>query len=116
MPETDGRGLGQERGRPSKPSASAPRRGRKATRYLRELLNRPDDSLEQLAKLLASKAKARVGLFQSRVSAYYKITSMLNLAIAPLIKKARARTNDPIQLSVISLLEMLATDVSAGER
>lgn len=41
---------------------------------------------------------------------------MLNLAIAPLVKKARARTSDPIQLSVISLLEMLATDVSAGER
>jgi hypothetical protein len=37
----------------------------KATRYLRELLNRPDDSLEQLAKLLASKAKARVGILQS---------------------------------------------------
>jgi hypothetical protein len=36
----------------------------KATRYLRELLNRPDDSLEQLAKLLASKAKARVGIYQ----------------------------------------------------
>jgi hypothetical protein len=33
--------------------------------YLRELLNRPDDNLEQLAKLLASKAKARVGLLQS---------------------------------------------------
>ena len=37
----------------------------KTTKYLRELLNRPDDSLEQLAKLLASKAKARVGCFQS---------------------------------------------------
>jgi hypothetical protein len=33
--------------------------------YLRELLNRPDDNFEQLAKLLASKAKARVGLLQS---------------------------------------------------
>ena len=41
---------------------------------------------------------------------------MLNLAIAPLVKKARARTSDPIQLSVIGLLELLATDVSAGER
>ena len=33
--------------------------------YLGKLLNRPDDSLEQLAKLLASKARARVGLLQS---------------------------------------------------
>jgi hypothetical protein len=41
---------------------------------------------------------------------------MLNLAIAPLIKKARARTSDPVQLAVISLLEMLCTDISAGER
>ena len=37
----------------------------KATRYLRELLNRPDDSLEQLARVLAARAKAAVGLFQS---------------------------------------------------
>jgi hypothetical protein len=65
MPETDGGGLGQERGRPSKPSASAPEEAEKATRYLRELLGRPDDSLEQLAKLLASKAKARVGIFEN---------------------------------------------------
>ena len=42
-----------------------PEEAEKATRYLRELLNRPDDSLEQLAKLLASKARARVGLLQS---------------------------------------------------
>ena len=41
---------------------------------------------------------------------------MLNLAIAPLIKKARARTSDPIQLSVIGLLELLATDIASGER
>jgi hypothetical protein len=37
----------------------------KATRHLRELLGRPNDSLEELAKLLAKKAKARVGLLQS---------------------------------------------------
>ena len=36
----------------------------KATKSLRVLLNRPDDSLEQLAKLLAKKAKARVGIFE----------------------------------------------------
>ena len=36
----------------------------KATKSLRALLNRPDDSLEQLAKLLAKTAKARVGLFE----------------------------------------------------
>jgi hypothetical protein len=42
-----------------------PEEAAKTTKYLRELLNRPDDSLEQLAKLLASKAKARVGIFQS---------------------------------------------------
>ena len=42
-----------------------PEEAAKTTKYLRELLNRPDDSLEQLAKLLASKAKARVGLLQS---------------------------------------------------
>jgi hypothetical protein len=33
--------------------------------YLGKLLGRPDDSLPELAKLLASKAKARVGLLQS---------------------------------------------------
>jgi phage I-like protein len=42
------------------PSAEA----EKATEHLRKLLGRPDDSLEQLAKLLASKAKARVGIYQ----------------------------------------------------
>ena len=42
-----------------------PEEAEKATRYLRELLDRPDDSLEQLAKLLASKARARVGILQN---------------------------------------------------
>ena len=42
-----------------------PEEAEKATRYLRELLNRPDDSLEQLARVLAARAKAAVGLFQS---------------------------------------------------
>ena len=42
---------------PQKPSASAPEEAEKTTKYLRELLNRPDDSLEELAKLLAVEAK-----------------------------------------------------------
>ena len=42
-----------------------PEEAEKATRYLRELLNRPDDSLEQLSRVLAARAKAAVGLFQS---------------------------------------------------
>jgi hypothetical protein len=37
----------------------------KATKYLRELLGRPDGSLEELARLLASKAKARVGVYEN---------------------------------------------------
>ncbi len=41
-----------------------PEEAEKATRYLRELLNRPNDSLEQLTKLLASKARARVGAYE----------------------------------------------------
>lgn len=35
-----------------------------ATEDLRRLLGRPDDSLEQLVKLLASRAKARVGAYE----------------------------------------------------
>jgi hypothetical protein len=42
-----------------------PEEAEKATRHLRELLGRPDDSLEQLSKLLAVEAKKRVGLLQS---------------------------------------------------
>jgi hypothetical protein len=37
----------------------------KATKYLRELLGRPNDSLAELAKLLATKAKARVGAYEN---------------------------------------------------
>ncbi len=37
----------------------------KATKHLRQLLGRPDDSLEQLAKLLAVEAKKRVGIFEN---------------------------------------------------
>ena len=37
----------------------------KATQHLRELLGRPDDSLEDLAKLLAKKAKAAVGAYEN---------------------------------------------------
>jgi phage I-like protein len=36
-----------------------------ATEYLRQLLGKPDGSLEELARLLASKAKARVGIFEN---------------------------------------------------
>ena len=35
-----------------------PEEAEKATKHLRELLGRPDDSLKQLAKLLAKKAKS----------------------------------------------------------
>jgi hypothetical protein len=42
-----------------------PEEAEKATQYLRELLNRPNDSLEELARVLAARAKARVGLLQS---------------------------------------------------
>jgi hypothetical protein len=42
-----------------------PEETEKATRHLRELLGRPDDSLEELAKLLAKRAKARVGIFEN---------------------------------------------------
>jgi hypothetical protein len=42
-----------------------PEEAEEMRQYLGKLLNRPDDSLEQLAKLLASKARARVGLLQS---------------------------------------------------
>ena len=31
---------------------------------LRKLLNRPDDTLEELAKILASEVKKRVGIFE----------------------------------------------------
>ena len=41
-----------------------PEEAEKATKHLRELLGRPNDSLEQLAKLLAKKAKARVGAYE----------------------------------------------------
>ena len=41
-----------------------PEEAEKATRYLRELLNRPDDSLEQLARVLAARAKAAVGAYE----------------------------------------------------
>jgi hypothetical protein len=41
-----------------------PEEAEKITKHLRELLGRPNDSLEQLAKLLATKAKARVGIYQ----------------------------------------------------
>jgi hypothetical protein len=42
----------------------APEEAEKATRYLRELLNRPNDSLEQLARVLAARAKAAVGAYE----------------------------------------------------
>jgi hypothetical protein len=42
-----------------------PEEAEEMRQYLGKLLNRPDDNLEQLAKLLASKARARVGLLQS---------------------------------------------------
>ena len=42
-----------------------PEEAEEMRQYLGKLLNRPDDNLEQLAKLLASKAKARVGILQS---------------------------------------------------
>ena len=35
------------------------------TQYLRKLLDMPNGTLEELARALASKAKARVGIFQS---------------------------------------------------
>jgi hypothetical protein len=41
-----------------------PEEAEKATKYLRELLGRPEDSLEQLARVLASRAKARVGVYE----------------------------------------------------
>ena len=42
-----------------------PEEAEKATRYLRELLNRPDDNLQELAKALAVEAKKRAGIFQN---------------------------------------------------
>jgi hypothetical protein len=36
----------------------------RATKCLRALLNRPHDSLEELARLLAKKAKAAVGAYE----------------------------------------------------
>ena len=42
-----------------------PEEAEEMRQYLGKLLNRPDDSLEQLAKLLASKARARVGILQN---------------------------------------------------
>ena len=42
-----------------------PEEAEKVTRHLRELLNRPRDSLEELSKLLAVEAKKRVELLQS---------------------------------------------------
>ena len=41
-----------------------PEEAEKVTRHLRELLNRPRDSLEELSKLLAVEAKKRVGIFE----------------------------------------------------
>ena len=42
-----------------------PEEAEKTTKHLRELLGRPDDSLEELAKLLAKKAKSRVGIYEN---------------------------------------------------
>ena len=42
-----------------------PEQAEKATQFLRELLNRPNGSLEELARALAAKAKERVGIFEN---------------------------------------------------
>jgi hypothetical protein len=41
-----------------------PEEAEKATQHLRELLDRPNDSLEQLARVLAARAKAAVGSYE----------------------------------------------------
>jgi hypothetical protein len=49
----------------AKLQADNPQKAQETWEYLAKLLGRPNDSLEQLARLLARRAKARVGLFEN---------------------------------------------------
>ena len=84
-----------------------PEQAEKVTRHLRELLNRPNDGLEELAKLLAVEAKKRVGILRElkRVGPTSRLPMLHGNSILHLVRKARQRTNDPVLLAVCAVLE-----------